>query len=86
MTKLILILITTLLGAVNVQAQTDPNSPITRKQTIQKGKVLRKNPPDQKNNYQAKNGTKGLTIQRGQKTAGSSRTEPMVTKPLVPIN
>ena len=85
MKKVFLILASTLLIMNTVQAQTTSNDPITRKQKIQKGKVLRKSAPDKAGAYHSANGTRKSELQKV-KTPGGFRSEPMVTKPLVPTN
>ena len=84
MRQIILIVGLTLFSFSIVQAQVLSGGGATRQQTIQKGKVLRKS-STHPNTYHANSGTRENTVPLHQLTDGSSRAQPMVTKPLPPV-
>jgi hypothetical protein len=84
MKQVILIAVLTLLSFSFVKAQTQTNSSPTRNQTIQKGKVLRKT-ATVKTAYHVNGGTRVGTTPKHPLTASAPRTQPIVTKPLVPV-
>jgi len=82
--RIILIVSLTLFIVSVVQAQTVSTGGTTRQQTIQKGTVLRKTSKS-RNAYHTNNGTRENVVPRHQATDSSSRIQPMVTKPLPPL-
>ncbi len=84
MKRIILIAGLTLFAFSFVEAQTLSTGSATRQQTIQKGKVLRKTSKS-RNAYHTNNGTRENIVPKHQVTDGSSRIQPMVTKPLPPL-
>jgi hypothetical protein len=84
MSRIILIVGLTLFTFSIVQAQTMPNGIATRQQTIQKGKVLRKTAAV-KSAYYVNEGTRVDKTPQHPLTDSASRTQPMVTKPFIPI-
>jgi hypothetical protein len=84
MKRIILIVGLTLFTCSIVQAQTLSNGGTTRQQTIQKGKVLRKT-AKVKSSYYVNGGTRVDKTPQHPLTDGASRTQPMVTKPFIPI-
>jgi hypothetical protein len=84
MKRIILIVGLTLFTFSIVQAQTVSNSDATRQQTIQKGKVLRKT-ATVKTTYYVNGGTRVDKTPQHPLTDSASRTQPMVTKPFIPI-
>jgi hypothetical protein len=84
MKRIILIVGLTLYTSSIVQAQTTTNDSPTRQQTLQKGKVLRKK-ATVKPAYYVNGGTRINNAPQHTLTDGASRTQPMVTKPLIPL-
>lgn len=84
MKQIILIAGLTFFAFSNVQAQTPSNGVASRQQTIQKGKVLRKT-ATVKTAYHVNGGTRVNETPKHPLTDSASRTQPMVTKPFIPI-
>jgi len=83
MKQIILIAGLTLFISSIVGAQTTTNDSPTRQQTLQKGKVLRKK-ATVKPAYYVNGGTRLDKVPKHPQTDGSPRTQPMITKPLIP--
>jgi hypothetical protein len=67
-----------------LKAQTTSNGIATRQQTIQKGKVLRKTGKI-KSVYYVNGGSRINKTPKHPLTDSASRIQPMVTKPLIPV-
>jgi len=83
MKRIISIVGLTLFISSIVQAQTLANNSPTRQQTLQKGKVLRKKAAV-KSAYHVNGGTRLNEVPKHPQTDGAPRTQPMITKPLIP--
>ena len=84
MKTIISIAVLTLLTVSFVQAQTQPNGAPTRNQKIKNGNVLRKT-ATVKTAYHANGGTRVNKSPKHPLTDGAPRTQPIVTKPLPPV-
>jgi hypothetical protein len=85
MKSIILMASLTLFTITVVQAQTTLDGVPSRKLTLQKGNVLRKKATPQPNNYHVNSGNRTKTIHPQASTSDASRTQPIVTKPLPPV-
>ncbi len=83
MKQIILIVGLALFISSIVQAQTSANNSSTRQQTLRKGKVLRKKAVV-KSAYYVNEGTRLNEVPKHPQTDGAPRTQPMITKPLIP--
>jgi len=85
MKPIVLMASLTLLTASVVHAQTTLEAVPSRKLTLQKGNVLRKKATPQPNRYNVNNGNRAKTIHPHDSNPNAPRTQPIVTKPLPPV-
>jgi hypothetical protein len=85
MKPIILMTSLALLTTTIVQAQTTLEGVPSRKLTLKKGNVLRKKATPQPNRYNFNNGNRAKTIHPHDSNPNAPRTQPIVTKPLPPV-